>query len=75
MFPNLAYHGDHERDLINPTGIEQRFLMLLSEAEFNRDELGQLRPLNGGPARPFSRMASEMLRDNANCRDLFMEGK
>lgn len=74
MFPSLAYTGTHERDTVDPDRTTIRFLDVLADAEFNREELSQLPAECGMVIRPFSAMASGVLLYNAPVRDMFMEG-
>lgn len=74
MKPSLAYSGPHERDTVDPDGITIRFLNVLAEAGFDREQLGQCEPRPGAPARPFSATASGILLYNVSTPDLFMEG-
>lgn len=72
MVPNLAYVGMHERDNINPTGITYRFIMLLGEADFDREELSQLPNESGMIAKPFSVETSKLLAFNDSNADVVM---
>lgn len=73
MVPSLAYVGPHERDMVNPEGITYRFIMLLAESDFDREELSTLPAQSGMIAKPFSVEASKLLMHNANVPDLFTE--
>lgn len=74
MVPNLAYVGLHERDNINPEGITYRFIVLLGEAGFDREELSCLPNEAGMVAKPFSVNASKLLAFNDSNSDIAMEG-
>lgn len=70
MVPNLAYTGPRERETINPEGITYRFIMLLGEAGFDREELSQLPNQAGMIAKPFSVETSKLLAYNDSNADI-----